>query len=318
MSALKGVLAGLTVALAIAGSACATDASAPAGAASVAVHPKGALTVPLYPGPAPGSERATQIEVITAGPGNRIIRNVTRPELTVYMPQPNGGNGVGMIVAPGGGFHILSYDNEGTAVAEWLATHGITAFLLKYRLDETSPNSAMATIQMMKYLGQIRTAPGGFPPVTEGERQANADAARAMILVRSRAKDWGVDPHKIGYIGFSAGALMAMSVSTSADPAVRPDFTAAIYGALRPGLAPGADAPPLFIAAAVDDQLIPGRSLPIYQTWVAAHRPVELHLYDKGDHGFGMDHHGTTSDHWIDDFSHWLEEHGWMARGAGR
>ena len=276
------------------------------------------VVIPLYNGPAPGSEHATQVELITPGPGNRIIRNVTHPELTVYLPRPGSGNGVGMIVAPGGGFHILSYDNEGTAVAEWLAAHGITAFLLKYRLDETSPNPVVANIQMMKYLAQIHTTPDGFLPVSEGERQADADAARAIVLVRSRAAEWGVDPHRLGFIGFSAGALMSLSVSTSPDPAVRPDFTASIYGALRPTLAPGPDAPPLFIAAAVDDRLIPGRSVPIFEAWTSAHRPVELHLYDHGDHGFGMDHHGTTSDHWTDDFGHWLEEHGWMAKAGAR
>jgi acetyl esterase/lipase len=315
MSIFKDGLAGLALALAIAGAACAAEAPAPVAAA-------GGVTwkapVPLYPGVAPGSEGATQAELITPGPGNRIIRNVTRPELTVYMPPPGAANGVGMIVAPGGGFHILSYDSEGTAVAEWLAAHGVTAFLLKYRLDETSPNQALATMQMMKYLGQIKTSPGGFPPVTEGERQADADAARAMVLVRSHAGDWGVDPHRLGFIGFSAGALLAMSVSTSADPAVRPDFTASIYGALRPGLVPPSDAPPLFIAAATDDALLPGRSLPIYQAWVAAHRPVEMHLFDRGNHGFGMDHHGTTSDRWIHEFGWWLEEHGWIARGPAK
>jgi len=272
------------------------------------------VVIPLYNGPAPGSEHATQAEITTGRPGGRILRNVTTPTLTVYAPAPGTANGVGIIVAPGGGFHILSIDNEGVAVAQWLAARGITAFVLKYRLNETSSVDVVAIAQMMKYLATIKTAPGGFPIVTEGERQGAADAARAMTLVRSRAAEWGLDPHKIGFVGFSAGGVLTVDLATSPDAAVRPDFAAPIYGAIREGLAPAADAPPLFIAAAVDDQLIPGRSLPIYQAWVAAHRPVELHLYDRGGHGFGMDHHGTTSDHWIDDFGHWLEEHGWMAR----
>jgi len=271
------------------------------------------VVIPLYSGPAPGSEHAAQKETSTQG-GNRILRNITEPTLTVYAPPPGAANGVGIIVAPGGGFHILSIDNEGVTVAQWLAARGITAFVLKYRLNETSSVDALAVAQMMKYLATIKSAPDGFPALTEGERQANADAARAMVLVRTHAKDWGVDPHRIGFVGFSAGALLTLSVATSADPAVRPDFAGSIYGALRPGLTPSADAPPLFIAAAVDDKLIPGRSVPIYQAWIAAHRPVEMHLYDRGDHGFGMDHHGTTSDHWIDEFGWWLQEHGLMAR----
>ena len=276
------------------------------------------VTVPLYNGPAPGSEHATQRETSTPTSGGRILRNITAPTLTIYAPSPGTANGVGIVVAPGGGFHILAIDNEGTKVAEWLAAHGITAFVLKYRLNETSPVDAVAVAQMMKYLATIKTAPGGFPVVTEGEAQANADAARAMILVRSRASEWGVDPRRIGFVGFSAGALLTLSVATSPDSGIRPDFAAPIYGALRPGLSPAADAPSLFIAAATDDALLPGRSLPIYQAWLSAHRPAELHLYDRGGHGFGMEHQGTTSDRWIEDFGAWLAEHGWMKTPVGR
>ena len=276
------------------------------------------VVVPLYSAPAPGSEHASQKELSSAMGPTRILRNVTEPTLTIYAPAPGTANGVGIIVAPGGGFHILSIDNEGVDVAQWLAARGVTAFVLKYRLDETSPLDAVAMAQMMRYLATIKTSPGGFPAVTEGEKQADADAARAMTLVRTRAGEWGVDPHKVGFIGFSAGALLTMSVATNADPGVRPDFAASIYGALRPGLNPPADAPPLFLAAATDDALLPGRSLPIYDAWVAVHRPVEMHLFDRGNHGFGMEHHGTTSDHWIDEFGWWLEEHGLMARAPAR
>jgi len=297
MSKIMSAWLGLLVALTLAGAASADP-----------------MVIPLYSGPAPGSEHATQKELSTAMGPSRILRNVTEPTLTVYAPAPGTANGVGIIVAPGGGFHILSIDNEGVEVAQWLAARGVTAFVLKYRLDETSPVDAVAMVQMMKYLAAIKTAPDGFPTVTDGEREANADAVRAMILVRSHAGEWKVDPHRIGFIGFSAGALLTMSVATSPDVAVRPDFAASIYGALRPGLVPPADAPPLFIAAATDDGLLPGRSPPIYDAWVAAHRPVEMHLFDRGNHGFGMERHGTTSDHWIEEFGWWLEEHGLMAR----
>ena len=270
------------------------------------------VTVPLYSGPAPGSEQALQKEVSTPNREGRVLRNVTRPTLTVYAPAPGTANGVGILVLPGGGFHILSIDNEGDHVAEWLAARGVTAFVLKYRLNETSPSGVLAMAQLMKYLSTIKTAPDGFPVLTTGESQAAADAVRAMTLVRAHAKEWGVDPHKIGALGFSAGALLTLDLATSADAAVRPDFAAPIYGALRQGMAPGADAPPLFVAAAGDDPLLPGKSLPIYQAWTARHRPVELHIYDRGGHGFGMTRQGTTSDRWIDDFGAWLVEHGWM------
>ena len=276
------------------------------------------VTVPLYAGPAPGSEHAAQKETTTPNPSGRLLRNITEPTLTIYAPAPGTANGVGMIVVPGGGFHILSIDNEGNKVAEWLAARGITAFVLKYRLNETSPIDALAFAQMMRFLAAGPSSPGGLVPVTLGETQANADAARAITLVRSRAAEWGIDPHRIGVVGFSAGAMLTLGLSTSPDPSIRPDFAAPIYGVLRPGQAPAPDAPPIFIAAATDDALLPGRSIPIYQAWVAARRPAELHLYDKGGHGFGMEHQGDTSDHWIEDFGHWLVEHGWMKSPAER
>ncbi len=301
MSIRSGVLAGLAAAIVIAGAARAEP-----------------VTVPLYAGPAPGSEHATQVETSRPTSGGRILRNITQPTLTVYAPASGAANGVGVIVIPGGGFHILSIDNEGTKVAEWLSARGVTAFVLKYRLNETSPIDALAVAQMMKFLATGPASPGGLIPVTVGETEGNADAARAVTLVRSRAAEWGVDPHRVGVVGFSAGAMLTLGLATSPDPSVRPDFAAPIYGLLRPGLAPAPDAPPIFVAAATDDALLPGRSIPIYQAWVAAHRPAELHLYDKGGHGFGMEHQGDTSDHWIEDFGHWLVEHGWMAQPPGK
>jgi len=276
------------------------------------------VTLPLYAGPAPGSEHATQKETVTPNPSGRLLRNITQPTLTVYAPAPGTANGVGIIVIPGGGFHILSIDNEGGKVAEWLAARGITAFVLKYRLNETSPVDTLAFAQMMRFLATGPTSPGGLIPVTVGETQANADAARAITLVRSRAAEWGIDPHRVGVVGFSAGAMLTLGLATNPDPSLRPDFAAPIYGVLRPGLAPAPNAPPIFIAAATDDTLLPGRSMPIYQAWVAARRPAELHLYDKGGHGFGMEHQGATSDHWIEDFGHWLVEHGWMTAQTGK
>jgi acetyl esterase/lipase len=270
------------------------------------------VTLQLYPGAAPGSEHATQIEVSRPGKTGRILRNVTVPTLTVYAPPVGKANGVGVIIAPGGGFHILSIDNEGTALGQWFAERGVTAFVLKYRLNQTSPIDAVAMVQLAQYLGTIKASPDGEPALTQGEMQATADAFEAMRLVRSRAASFGVDPHHIGFVGFSAGAMLALKVGTTPDASVRPNFMAAIYGALRTGLAPQADSPPVFIAAAADDTLLPGKSQPIYAAWKAKGLDAELHIYDQGGHGFGMTPEGKDSDRWLGDFSAWLEAHGWL------
>jgi acetyl esterase/lipase len=149
--------------------------------------------------------------------------------------------------------------------------------------------------------------------VTAGETQSVADAFQAMRVVRGHAAEWSLDPRKIGFIGFSAGAMLAVDVGTGYDAATRPDFIGAIYGALRAGHTVPADAPPLFVAAASDDNLLSGKSLPIYEAWRAARRPAELHIYERGGHGFGMARQGVTSDHWIDELEWWLEEHGLAA-----
>jgi acetyl esterase/lipase len=266
--------------------------------------------IPLYPGAAPGSEHAAQVEVSTPSKGGRILRNITRPELLVFSPPAGAANGVGVIVAPGGGFHILSIDNEGTVVAQRLAALGLTVFVLKYRLNETPASDAGAMVKMFSYLAQIHGAPDGAPPITEGETQATADAFQALRLVRGHAREWDLDPHRIGFLGFSAGAMLALKVGVDDDAATRPDFLGAIYGVLRQGHAPIAGAPPLFIAAAADDSLLPGRSPLIYAAWKAAGRQAELHIYDRGGHGFGMAQQGSDSDHWFEAFAWWLQEHG--------
>jgi len=267
------------------------------------------VTIPLYPGVAPGSEQATQTEVVSEGKTGRTLRNVTAPTLTIYAPLAGKANGVGVIIAPGGGFHILSIDNEGTALAEWFAARGVTAFVLKYRLNQTSPNDTVAMVQLIQYLGTIKSSPDGEPAVTPGETLATADAFQAMKLVRERARTYGVDPHRIGFVGFSAGAMLALKLGTAQDASIRPDFLAAIYGALRTGLTPPAGAPPVFVAAAADDTLLPGKSPPIYAAWKAKGLDAELHIYDHGGHGFGVAPQGKASDRWLSDFSAWLSAH---------
>lgn len=247
----------------------------------------------------------TEVESITPL-GSRIVRNVTRPTLTVFQPDLAKANGTALIIAPGGAFHLLSIDNEGNDVARWLAERGVTAFVLKYRLLPTDDNyeHALANIfadrqKTMELLLPIRPF-------------ALADGAQAIKLVRQNAAQWGVDPQKIGLMGFSAGGRLAATLLESYTIESRPDFVGFIYGGLWREFPAPKDAPPLFITVADDD----GWSAPIcvrlYQLWKEGGHPAELHVYAKGGHGFGMRKQGLPTDSWIDRFGEWMALNGWM------
>ncbi|HEX3888434.1 MAG TPA: alpha/beta hydrolase [Phenylobacterium sp.] len=258
--------------------------------------------IPLY---APGVLPPAAAPEATDG---GLMHNVSQPSLTPVLPAPGKANGQAVIVAPGGGFLVLSFDNEGMAVARRLADAGVTAFVLKYRLapTPTDPAAFMKDFRgKMADLAVMAAKGGGLPPPFPTEGLAAADAAQAVKLVRRRAAEWRVDPHRVGFVGFSAGAFTAATVATG-EPAGRPDFVGIIYGALR-GSVPK-DAPPAFIATAADDGLVKAYAAPMFQAWKAAGRPAELHIYQRGGHGFGMSTHGSTSDHWIDEFIWWLQD----------
>lgn len=265
--------------------------------------------VQLYSGVAPGSEDARQVEVWgTFGSSGRIVRNVTRPTLTPYLPAAGKATGAAMIVAPGGAFRMLSIDSEGHEVAQWLANRGVAAFVLKYRLRSSSPDPQ----EFLKELSQILrsvVAPGAPAPSTPAE--ALADGKAAMTLVRSRAQEWGVDPGRVGFMGFSAGAMTTLSVGLLSDAAVRPNFIAPIYPPMGHQTVP-ADAPPMFAAIAADDQLFGGGQFAVVQDWLAAKRPAELHVFERGGHGFGMRAQHTTSDHWIEELFWWMQARGYL------
>ena len=258
--------------------------------------------IPLYaPGVLPASPAPERTD-------NGLLHNVSQPTLTPVLPAPGKANGQAVIVAPGGGFLVLSFDNEGMAVARRLAEAGVTAFVLKYRLGPT-PTEPKAFVSFfgseMGKLSALAAKGGGLPPPFPTEGLAAADAAQAVKLVRAHAAEWGVDPHRVGFVGFSAGAFTAATIAVG-DPAGRPDFVGIIYGALR-GSVPK-DAPPAFIATAADDGLVKGYAAPMFQAWKAAGRPAELHIYERGGHGFGMNRQGSTSDHWFDEFLWWIQD----------
>jgi acetyl esterase/lipase len=257
--------------------------------------------IPLYAAPKAGAA-GEQWETFGNG---RIVRNVVDPTLTPVLPAASKATGAAVIVAPGGGFLMLSMDSEGYAVAHWLADHGIAAFVLKYRLNESprDPNEYLVALLKLLQGASGDHAPPGTPAA------ALEDAQAAMRMVRSRATEWKINPSRVGFVGFSAGAALTLSIGIEPDHAVRPDFIAPIYGPLGPITVPS-DAPPMFTAVAADDPLFGKSRFELVTQWRAAQRPVEFHYFEKGGHGFGMNQQGTTSDMWIEEFYAWMKDRG--------
>ena len=248
-----------------------------------------------------------------------MLRNVSEPTLSVY--RPANPNGIGVIVCPGGGWRILAWQHEGSDVAQWLAKRGYTAFLLKYRVRGTPPTQAEYDAEMLKMYSQIdltrkgRRAPRAIGDIVPSEsiraaREAAADdGRRAIAIVRERAKEWDIDPAKVGMIGFSAGAFLVVDVAV--DPRAAPlAFVAPIYGGETLGRPVPADAPPLFTVMAQDDALLYRLAESLYADWTDAERSAEMHIYRRGSHGFGMARQGLPSDRWIDLFGDWLADQG--------
>ena len=239
-------------------------------------------------------------------------RNVTIATLTPVLPAADKATGAAVIVAPGGGFRTLSMENEGWAVAKALADKGVAAFVLKYRLNQTPPDMA----GFERSMAEMFSATAKRPPAPQDPAAAYApqiaDARAAFALVRSRAKAWHVDADRIGMLGFSAGAMLTMSTALHGQDA-KPAFIANIYGPLAAVTVP-ADAPPLFVALAADDPFFANAGYGLIDSWRAAKRPVEFHLFEQGGHGFGMYPKTTTSTGWFDGYTRWLGMHGYLAR----
>jgi len=268
----------------------------------------------LYAGVAPGSEGVVVQEQWNDLMGQVIVRNVTRPTLTPYLPAKGKATGAAVIVAPGGAYVMLSMQNEGVPVAQWLADHGVAAFVLKYRTDLT-PAEDQGFVEVMgaRFGAAAKAGAGRAPPISQP--LAVADGAQALRLVRQNAARWGVDPHRVGLLGFSAGAMTALQVTLNDAPDARPDFVGLIYGPMN-AVSPPPTPPPLFVALAADDSLFGGAGSAIIDSWQAAKAPVEFHLYEKGGHGFGMLGPQGTSKHWIDEFYWWLEGRGLLQPGG--
>lgn len=259
----------------------------------------------LWPEGAPGSEGWTQVEEETILPPSlQVVRNVTQPSLTVYPADPHRANGTAVIICPGGAWHFLSIDKEGTDVARWLAARGVTSFVLRYRLVRTRDNLGAEMNENLSDRTRMAGLLQTLQPLTQ------ADAQQAVRLVRERAAKWGITPERVGMIGFSAGGDLTANAALYNSPDCRPDFTAAIYPAVFEDVVAPPDAPPLFLLCAYDDDMATSGSLRLYSAWKAVDRPVEMHIYSKGGHGFGMNPQSLPSDTWIDRFGDWLQVQG--------
>ncbi len=276
-----------------------------AGAAQVANVP--ALpepgSIPLYPGDKvgrTGDENWTKIGSTT------VIRNVTRPLLTPILPLPGKATGAAVVIAPGGGMIFLAMPSQEIALA--LAEKGISVFVLKYRVVPTPREipDLMVTFNDL----QERSKHGEVVlPNAEGD----ADAQTAIAFVRTNAAKWGVDPRKVGLLGFSSGARISRAAALSDKPEGRPDFVGLIYGAMDAVNVP-ATAPPLFVAIAMDDTTVPSTGFPVVESWRRANRPVELHAYQTGGHGFVQGGPSATHRLYLDQFISWMTMQGFLSR----
>ncbi len=259
----------------------------------------------LYEGDAPGFEGFKDNEVYEDG----TAINVVVPTLTAYLPDPEKATGAAMVVAPGGAFVRLAMDYEGYEVGEYLADHGVAAFVLKYRTrpmgnskEEIDKNMAAIMEELFGEDAQIG------PMISEaGESEQNAavlhaheDGLQAIRIIRSRAAEFKVDPQRIGIMGFSAGAILSLYVALDHDPQSRPALVAPIYTGWAEEINVPDDACPLYLVSPQNDLFPSEEPFGLYTAWKNAGKEAELHIYSGVGHGFGMRKSGKNADTWID------------------
>jgi acetyl esterase/lipase len=243
--------------------------------------------IDVWPGKAPGETKEIGPEEWRPPQAKqradvKRLTNVSQPTLTLFQPPEGKRNGAAVVVCPGGGYSILAWDLEGTEVAEWLNSIGVTSLVLKYRVPRREGDTANKLPLM--------------------------DAQRAMSLVRSKASELGIDAQRIGILGFSAGGNLAAGtclkygerqydqVDAIDDVSCRPDFGVLVYpaylvdsnGQLKPEYQPTKETPPMFFAHALNDGVTPDSSIMMTRALKAVGVPAELHVYDSGGHGFGL------------------------------
>jgi acetyl esterase/lipase len=245
---------------------------------------------------------ASSAEVWNDLTGQRIVRNVARPVLLPVLPAAALANGRTVLVIPGGGYKFVSIDNEGLLVARRLAAAGYTAYVLKYRVQPTPPDAKAFEAALNAEVREMIAKPPESRARREVWPDAIADARQALRWLRERAVS-----KRISVIGFSAGAHSGRALIEQPDAGTLPDSLALIYGSTHALAAQAATTlPPLFVALADDDPLFGRDGFGLVESWRRAGQRVELHLYERGSHGFGLVPRGTTSDGWIDAYLAWL------------
>ena len=246
-----------------------------------------------YDNPANIAWKASEQEYYSAIWNTQVITNVSKPTMEVFRPAGVKANGTGIIIAPGGGLYALSINKEGTDVARWLNQKGITAFVLKYRLVPSDNDGVKELSEIGDKIGE-KIAP--ILPLSI------ADGLSAVAYVRQHAGELGVEPDKIGFMGFSAGGTVTVGVALNADSHNNPDFLVPVYPWLTilGEYEVPEEAPPIVIVCASDDPLLLApESVKLYTTWQDEGNPSELHMYSKGGHGFGMLKKNLPSDTWL-------------------
>ena len=232
-----------------------------------------------------------------------VVTNVSVPTLTVFQPSEDKRNGTAVIIAPGGGLYGLSINSEGVDVAQWLVAKGVTAFVLKYRLVPSGEDGTTEISELME-----KDPAALMKKVGEVLPYSVQDGLDAVAYVRENAKKYGIEQDKIGFMGFSAGGAVTLGVGYQCNSLNRPDFLAPIYPwtTAMPVQTPAENAPPMFIVCATNDGvgLAPG-AVDLYRSYLDRGISAELHMYSKGDHGFGMKIQGLPSDGWIERFYDW-------------
>jgi acetyl esterase/lipase len=282
------------------------------------------LVVELWPGKVPDETGAIGPETVRLSPKltrkevevtepTRLVTNVSKPTITIHRPAKEKDTGAAILICPGGGYWNLYWELEGEEVAAWLTAHGVTGIILKYRVPRRPDE-----------------------PKGEPARRPLQDAQRAVSLVRSKAKEWGIDPQRIGMIGFSAGGHLVIATATSFDKrtyeptddidqvSCRPDFSIAAYSGylkakdrddIAPGLHIPAKTPPIFLVHGGADIISPPEhSVVMYLALKRAGIPAELHVYAGAAHDFGVrqvDHPCST---WTERCLDWLRRQGFLKR----
>jgi acetyl esterase/lipase len=298
---------------------CLIVCSYPVAPAAAADSP---VVLELWPGKVPDETGGIGAEYVRMSPRldrkqvevtepTRMVTNVTRPTVTVYRPAKDRDTGTAVLICPGGGYWNLYWELEGEEVAAWLNSLGVTGVVLKYRVPRRPDE-----------------------PRGEPSRRPLQDAQRAISLVRSRAREWGIAPDRIGVVGFSAGGHLAVALATGFEKrtyepvddldkvSCRPDFAVPVYSGylkakdkddLAPGLAVPRGTPPMFLVHGGADLISdPENSVVLYRALARAGVPAELHVYATAAHDFGVRRSDRPCSTWTDSCAAWMRHQGFL------